>query len=87
MTLAGDVSRIMCMNFMCQDLAWGCVQWCFELAVHGDDVMVFSDGRRGLKVGADEKASGSLPNQGRVAARYYSPGRGAVWKRKTKENR
>ena len=53
----------MCMNFMCQDLAWGCVQWCFELAVHGDDVMVFSDGRRGLKVGSDEKASGSLPNQ------------------------
>ena len=42
----GNASRVVCVNFTCQGPMWGCVQRCFELAVHVDGVMVFGDGRQ-----------------------------------------
>ena len=42
--LAGEASRIMCVNFMCQGPARGRVRQCFELVGHMDNVAVFSNG-------------------------------------------
>ncbi|KAG4983016.1 hypothetical protein JHK87_027765 [Glycine soja] len=44
-TLTGDVSSVMCVNFTCQGPAWGHMRrQRFELTAHRDGVVVFGDG-------------------------------------------
>lgn len=43
-TLAGDVSCDVCVNFTHQGLAWGRVRRCFELVAHVNGVAVFGNG-------------------------------------------
>ena len=69
-TLAGDVSCDVCVNFTHQGLAWGRVRRCFELVAHVNGVMIFSDRRQWSKV------SRSLPKEGKAAVQYYSLQRG-----------
>lgn len=65
-TLTGDASHVVRVNFPRQGPIWGRVRWYFELVAHVDSVVVFGK-RQWLKVSSNEKASRSLTKEGRKA--------------------